>query len=57
VAPDPDDRRSKSLKLTAKGMSLLVDAAEVWERVHEEVEELIPDGDPNALRKNLRALS
>jgi DNA-binding MarR family transcriptional regulator len=57
VTSDPDDRRSKILKLTARGMSLLVDAALVWERAHEEVEKLIPDGDPNALRKSLRALS
>jgi DNA-binding MarR family transcriptional regulator len=57
VTPDPVDRRSRILRLTAKGMSLLVDAAVVWERTHNEVEKLIPDGNPNALRRSLRALS
>jgi DNA-binding MarR family transcriptional regulator len=57
VTPDPDDRRSRILRLTAKGQSLLVDATVAWERTHHEVEQLIPDGDPNALRTSLRALS
>lgn len=57
VTSDPADRRSRILQLTDKGQSLLIDAAVVWERAHHEVEKLIPDGDPNALRKNLRALS
>jgi DNA-binding MarR family transcriptional regulator len=57
VTPDPADRRSRILTLTRRGQSLLVDAAVVWERTHREVEQLIPDGDPNGLRKNLRALS
>ena len=57
VSADPDDRRSRILRLTAKGQDLMVDAALVWERTHEEVEKLLPDGNPNALRKNLRALS
>jgi DNA-binding MarR family transcriptional regulator len=57
VTPDPADRRSRILRLSAKGMSLLVDAAVVWERTHEEVEKLIPDGNPEGLRQSLRALS
>jgi len=57
VTPDPADRRSRILRLTAKGMSLLVDAAVVWERTHEEVEKLIPGGNPEGLRRGLRALS
>jgi DNA-binding MarR family transcriptional regulator len=57
VTPDPADRRSRILRLTAKGQSLLVDATAVWERTHRQVEQLIPAGDPNALRTSLRALS
>jgi DNA-binding MarR family transcriptional regulator len=57
VTPDPADRRSRILRLTAKGQSLLVDATAIWKRTHREVEQLIPDGDPNALRASLRALA
>src|SRR5580698_2577182 len=57
VSPEPTDRRSRILRLTAKGMSLLVDAAEVWQSMHAEMEKLIPDGNPEALRRGLRALS
>jgi DNA-binding MarR family transcriptional regulator len=57
VTPDPADRRSRILRLTAKGQSLLVDATVVWKRTHREVEQLIPGGDPNALRTSLQALS
>jgi len=57
VTPDPANRRSRILRLTAKGQSLLVDAAKIWETAHHEVEQLLPDGNPNAFRKNLRAFS
>jgi DNA-binding MarR family transcriptional regulator len=57
VTADAADRRSRILILTAKGQSLLVDAAKVWETTHHEVEQLLPDGDPNAFRKNLRVFS
>jgi len=57
VAADPSDRRSRLMALTPKGMTLLTKAVPVWERVHREIEGLLPDGDPNLLRSNLRALS
>jgi DNA-binding MarR family transcriptional regulator len=57
VTSDARDRRSRLLVLTAQGMRLLASAVPVWERTHEEVEALLPDGDPDRLRKNLRALS
>jgi DNA-binding MarR family transcriptional regulator len=57
VTADAADRRSRILILTAKGQSLLVEAAKVWETTHHEVEQLLPDGNPNAFRKNLRAFS
>ena len=57
VTSDPKDRRSRLMVLTAQGMKLLASAVPVWQRTHEEVETLLPEGDPDRLRKNLRALS
>jgi len=57
VTTDPADRRSRLLTLTPKGMNLLSRAVPVWNRTHREIEGLLPDGDPNRLRNNLRALS
>lgn len=56
VSPDPSDRRSRILKLTAKGESLLAHAVPAWERTHHRVEKLIPNGEPDELRRGLRAL-
>ncbi len=57
VSPDPDDRRSRLLSLTPKGKKLLADGVPIWERVHREVESMLPEGDPERLRSNLRALA
>jgi DNA-binding MarR family transcriptional regulator len=57
VSQDPSDRRSRILTLTAKGRSLLARALPTWERTHNEVERLIPGGDPDELRRSLRAIS
>jgi DNA-binding MarR family transcriptional regulator len=57
VTPDPVDRRSRLMILTAKGLALLARAVPIWERMHAAVEGLIRDGDPESLRNNLRALS
>ncbi|PYX66798.1 MAG: MarR family transcriptional regulator [Acidobacteria bacterium] len=57
VATDRGDRRSRLMALTPKGMTLLAKAVPVWERTHQEIEGLLPVGDPNRLRSNLRALS
>jgi DNA-binding MarR family transcriptional regulator len=57
VLIDPSDRRSRILKLTDNGRSLLARALPVWQRTHEEVEQLLPDRDPDVLRRSLRALS
>jgi DNA-binding MarR family transcriptional regulator len=57
VTSDARDRRSRLMVLTAQGMNLLASAVPVWQRTHEEVEALLPEGDPDRLRKNLRALS
>jgi DNA-binding MarR family transcriptional regulator len=57
VSPDPSDRRSRILTLTGKGRELLVSAFPVWESTHREIEQFIADGNPDQLRKSLRALS
>jgi DNA-binding MarR family transcriptional regulator len=57
VSPDPGDRRSRRVALTAQGQKLLGRAVPVWERVHRELEGLLPEGDPDRLRNNLHALS
>jgi DNA-binding MarR family transcriptional regulator len=57
VAVGSADRRSRSMALTPKGMTLLAKAVPIWERAHQEIEGLLPDGEPNRLRRNLRALS
>ena len=57
VTPDPLDRRSRLMRLTAKGRGLLARAVPIWERTHREVESLLVDGNPEGLRNNLRALS
>ena len=57
ISQDPSDGRSRILALTGKGQDLLVRAVPVWEHTHREIEHLIPDGDPDRLRRSLRALS
>ena len=57
VAADPKDGRSRIMTLTPKGRRLLARAVPVWRRTHAAVETLLPDGDPDRLRKNLRAVS
>ncbi|HEX4231065.1 MAG TPA: MarR family transcriptional regulator [Bryobacteraceae bacterium] len=57
IRPDAEDKRSRLLKMTAEGKRLLARAVPVWKRTHLEVEGLLPYGDADRLRKNLRALS
>jgi DNA-binding MarR family transcriptional regulator len=57
VTVDPADRRSRLMTLTPKGRKLLARAVPVWKTTHAAVEALLPEGDPDRLRKNLRALS
>jgi DNA-binding MarR family transcriptional regulator len=57
ITPDPTDRRSRILKLTAKGRKLLAEALPVWKQTHEEIERDMPGTDPESLRRALRALS
>ena len=57
ITPDPSDRRSRILKLTSAGRKLLADATPMWKSTNEEVERAIPDGEPEKLRRGLRALA
>lgn len=57
IAVDPADRRSRIMSLTPQGHRLLARAVPVWKRTHDAVESLLPHGDPDRLRKDLRAVS
>jgi DNA-binding MarR family transcriptional regulator len=57
VTIDPSDRRGRRVSLTRKGRTLLANATPIWEAAHLKVEALLPEGDPDRLRSNLRALS
>ena len=57
VVIDPEDRRSRRLRLTDAGRDVLVGAVPVWRRTHAEIDRLLPDADPDRLRADLLALS
>jgi DNA-binding MarR family transcriptional regulator len=57
VLRDQSDRRTRILKLTDNGRDLLARALPIWKSTHDEVEQLIPDQDPDELRRSLQALS
>ena len=57
VSIDPDDKRSRLLKLTAAGRRLLAKAVPIWQHHHALVEKQLPVGSPDRLRKDLLALS
>lgn len=55
VMPNPEDGRSRVLKLTVKGKQLLERAMPVWETTHAELDEKLMGGS-ESLRKGLMAL-
>jgi len=57
ITVDPADRRGRRMTLTSRGRRLLAVAVPIWRTTHAAVEALLPAGDPDRLRKNLRALS
>ena len=57
ITVHPADRRTRQIKLTPTGRSVLVQALPVWKSTHRAVEDLLADHDPERLRKNLRALA
>lgn len=52
-----NDRRARLLELTPKGRKLLARAVPVWKSAHAAVEDLLVQGEPDRLRKDLRSLS
>jgi len=57
ISPDLSDMRSRILALTAEGRKVLARAVPVWKSMHAEIERQMPGGDPEELRRNLRALA
>lgn len=57
VAPDPKDKRSRRLSLTEAGLDLLEQAVPIWRSTHDDVDRLLCDGKPDALRRDLLALT
>lgn len=55
VIPNPQDGRSRLLKLTAKGRELLAEAMPVWESTHAELDVKLNGGSAE-LRRALMAL-
>jgi DNA-binding MarR family transcriptional regulator len=57
VEPDPDDRRSRRLRITAEGVAIMRQAAEAWRAEHAALEADLPAGLPDVLRRSLDALA
>ncbi len=54
-ATDPNDRRTRRLRLTPAGRAVLVDALPIWRKLHAEIEAELSD--PDHLRAELGTLS
>ena len=57
ITTNAADRRGRTITLTPNGHKLLAHAVPVWRNVHAVIEALLPEGDPDRLRNNLRAVS
>jgi DNA-binding MarR family transcriptional regulator len=57
IAADRNDRRSRTLILTAKGRDLLIRAAPIWQRTHTEIERNLTSAKLDELRAGLMAVS
>lgn len=57
IDQDPDDKRSRLLRLTDEGHRLLNAAFPVWQETHDEIEKEFAKGEVDKLRAHLRALS
>ncbi|MGB6742619.1 MAG: MarR family transcriptional regulator [Terracidiphilus sp.] len=57
VQKDQNDRRSRTLILTAKGRNLLARAAPIWQRTHTEIERHLSGAKLDELRAGLMAVS
>jgi DNA-binding MarR family transcriptional regulator len=57
VRVDANDRRSRLLKLTAKGRALLARAVPIWGETHSALEKRLANANPDRLRSDLHVLS
>jgi len=57
VTPDPEDRRSRRLRLTEAGLDVLEQAVPIWRATHDDVDTLLRGESPDALRQDLLALT
>ena len=57
VSVDAKDRRSRVMKLTAKGRALLSRAVPIWEETHATLEKRLANADPQRLRSDLHVLA
>ncbi|MGF1475721.1 MAG: MarR family winged helix-turn-helix transcriptional regulator [Geminicoccaceae bacterium] len=57
IVADSEDRRNRRLQLTDDGIDVVRDALPVWRSTHDELDQLLPDGDPDRLRETLSALA
>ncbi|OCO98071.1 MULTISPECIES: MarR family transcriptional regulator [unclassified Ensifer] len=55
-SPDPDDRRSRRLRLTQEGEALLARAIPIWKALHEALDPVLDDGGAARLRSDLLIL-
>ncbi|MFS8044677.1 MarR family winged helix-turn-helix transcriptional regulator [Rhizobium sp. BR 314] len=56
IAPNPNDRRARLLSLTPSGKAALAAAVPVWKMTHAALEERLPDGNGDQLRRDLSTL-
>ena len=57
VTVDVLDRRSRRMKLTPAGRTLLAQAVPIWRDTHGKLDRMLPPGHPDRLRRDLSALS
>jgi DNA-binding MarR family transcriptional regulator len=57
IQKDLNDRRNRTLILTAKGKDLLTRASPIWQRTHAEIERHLSGGKLDELRAGLMAVS
>ncbi|MFN7025221.1 MAG: MarR family winged helix-turn-helix transcriptional regulator [Pseudorhizobium sp.] len=56
VEPDPEDGRSRRLRITPEGVVLMRQAVEVWQAEHAALEESLDKGLPDTLRQGLAGI-
>lgn len=56
VEPDPDDGRSRRLRITREGVALMQEAVEIWRSEHAALESDMGDDLPDNLRQGLAGI-